>query len=61
MGFGSSRVAKNHSASLRAGRSPGALDITCGSPCGNITMSPSSSRTGGSPTIAAQPLPFVTT
>lgn len=38
-------------------RRPGALDITCGPPCGNRMTSPCSRRTGGSPTSAAQHAP----
>ncbi len=39
---------------------PGALDITCASPCGKRTTSPSSRRIGDSPAIAAQHEPLTT-
>src|SRR5687768_8004558 len=40
MGLGSLRVVYTQSALKRVGWIPGALDITCASPCGNITISP---------------------
>ena len=55
IGFGSSRVVIRQSLSSGFGRIPGALEITWRSPRGNITMSPLSRRTGGSPSAAAQP------
>lgn len=58
MGLASLRVAKTQSAVRRRGSIPGALDSTCGSPCGKITMSPVSSLIGGRPSTAAQPLPL---
>ena len=61
MGFGSLRVASTHSGVMRIGCMFGALEMTCASPCGNMMISPASRRTGDSPTIAAQPLPFVMT
>jgi hypothetical protein len=36
---------------------PGALDTTCGSPCGKMTRSPAARCTGAPPTAAAQQLP----
>ena len=57
MGFGSSRVVKRQSLLSDVTGNPGALDSTCASPRGNITMSPGASRTGGSPSAAAQPSP----
>jgi len=58
IGFGSSRVVIRQSLSSGFGRIPGALEITWRSPRGNITMSPLSRRTGGSPSAAAQPAPL---
>lgn len=60
MGLGSWRVANTHSASMRAGFTCGALDMTWPSPCGTTTMSPLSRRTGAWPLTAIQPLPRAT-
>ena len=58
IGLGMCEIAWNQSGSAGGARSPGALDITWPSPRGNITTSPADTRTGGSPSVAAQPLPF---
>jgi hypothetical protein len=42
-------------------RIPGALEMTCASPCGKTITSPSESRTGSSPAMPPQHVPFVTT
>src|SRR3569833_3493597 len=58
MGLGTLRVENTHSAVRRSGSMPGALDRTWRAPCGNMTMSPVASFTGGWPATAAQPLPL---
>ena len=48
------RGEKKRLVSTLGARSPGALDITCASPCGKSTRSPAARRIGDSPVIAAQ-------
>ena len=54
------RARRRSSLSTPGARIPGALDITCGSPCGKRTTSPASRRSGDSPAIAAQHEPLTT-